>query len=221
MGLGEQVPEAVETAKGCSNAKMPDDRPKSAEELALRLRTALGSCIMPVRSGVPTVTAPASGTNLLKVPASALPVPRVTTRNTMQHSVEAVMPEAMAMLKLKGFIFDLGGVVIESIPGMIFVCASATGSLTEKKSGLFDWLNGGDAAAKSSVLEAATSAAVSWNCRMERREPSQPNKLTITLVIVPGRGLVTSEWHSKCKKIGLDLKAYLMGRVNRQIRNLK
>jgi hypothetical protein len=48
--------------------------------------------------------------------------------------------------------------------------------------------------------------------RMERRDPTQPNNLTITLVIVPGRGLVTGEWHSQCKKISLDLKAYLMGR---------
>jgi hypothetical protein len=48
--------------------------------------------------------------------------------------------------------------------------------------------------------------------RMERHDPSLPNNLTITLVIVPGRGLLTSEWHSRCKRIRMDLKAYLMGR---------
>ncbi len=209
LGLGEQVPEAVETVVRSCLAKMPDDRPKSAEELALRYEQALGKRIMPVRSGVPTTT-PASGTNLPKVPASSPAVPRVTNRNTMQHSVEAVMPEAMAMIKLKGFIHDLGGEVIESIPGMIRVRIS-NGQPTEKKSGLFGWLNsGGGTVARSSVLEAATSAVL--ELRMERRDPSQPNNLTITLVIVPGRGLVTSEWHNKCKRIGMDLKAYLMGR---------
>jgi hypothetical protein len=30
--------------------------------------------------------------------------------------------------------------------------------------------------------------------------------------VLPGRGLMTTEWRSRCKKIGMDLKAYLMGR---------
>ena len=38
------------------------------------------------------------------------------------------------------------------------------------------------------------------------------NKLTITLVVKPGAGLITAEWRSRCTQIGRDLQAYLMGR---------
>jgi hypothetical protein len=96
---------------------------------------------------------------------------------------------------------------MESVPGMIKVRLG--GSAPEKKkSGLFGWLDKG--AVKQGVMDPTSTTVL--ELRMERRDPSQPNNLTITLVIVPGRGLVTSEWQNRCKKIGMDLKAYLMGR---------
>jgi hypothetical protein len=47
---------------------------------------------------------------------------------------------------------------------------------------------------------------------MERRDPAQASRLTITLVMKPGPGLVTPEWRTRCSQIGRDLQAYLMGR---------
>ena len=47
---------------------------------------------------------------------------------------------------------------------------------------------------------------------MERKDPTQANKLTITLVMRPGGGLITPEWRNRCNQIGRDLQAYLMGR---------
>ena len=48
--------------------------------------------------------------------------------------------------------------------------------------------------------------------RMERREPTRPNNLTITLVITPGRGPLPQEWQDHYQNLGRELKAYLMGR---------
>ena len=209
LGMGDEIPMAIEEVVRSCLAKSPDDRPRNAEELALRYEQALGKRIMPIRSAAATAAVNPLGPamNALKAQSSAPPVLRLTNRGAVQHSVEAVMPEAMAMIKLKGFIHDLGGTVIESIPGMIRV-RLGSGQAEKKKGGLFGWMDRGGG--KPGLLETASTTVL--ELRMERRDPALPNNLTITLVICPGRGLVTSEWHSRCKKIGMDLKAYLMGR---------
>ena len=110
------------------------------------------------------------------------------------------MPEAMAMIKLKGFIHDLGGEVVESVPGMIRVRLTETAAARKSK-GLFGRMDRARPAAATTDLE----------LHMERRDPSQANRLTITLVMRSG-GLVTPEWRTRCGQIGRDLQAYLMGR---------
>jgi eukaryotic-like serine/threonine-protein kinase len=123
--------------------------------------------------------------------------------NAYMHTVEASMPESMAMIKLKGFIFDLGGSVIESEPGMIRVRVPDPQPEAKPKSGLFSWING---------TQAATRTASELELRMERRDPSQPSRLTVTLVMRPGAGGATPDWETRCKKIGRDLQSYIMGR---------
>jgi serine/threonine-protein kinase len=208
QGMGDEIPIAIEEVVRNCLAKSPDDRPRTAEELALQYEQALGKRINPIRStpGLAMGASPGAASNGRPPPGSP-PTKRLTIRNVLQHTVEAVMPESMAMIKLKGFIHDLGGEVIESVPGMIKV---RLGSSTpeKKKSGLFGWLDKGGA--KQGVMDPTSTAVL--ELRMERWDPSQPNNLTITLVIQPGKGLVTTEWQNRCKKIGMDLKAYLMGR---------
>ena len=63
---------------------------------------------------------------------------------------------------------------------------------------------------KSGVVQRATGRDL--ELRMERRDPSQPGLLTVTLIMRPACGMPTLEWRSRCQQIGLDLKAYLMGR---------
>jgi hypothetical protein len=46
---------------------------------------------------------------------------------------------------------------------------------------------------------------------MERRDPGRPGLLTVTLIMRPAGGMPTLDWRTRCQKIGLDLKAYLMG----------
>ena len=122
------------------------------------------------------------------------------------------MPEAMAMIKLRGFIYDLGGEVVESVPGMIKVRLAAPADAKKSSSsgggGLFGWMTGGS----KQVAVVSPQSATDVELHMERRDPSQANKLTITLVMRPGGGLMTPEWRNRCDRIGRDLQAYLMGR---------
>jgi hypothetical protein len=130
----------------------------------------------------------------------------------MRQEFEGAMPEAMAMLKIKGFLSDLGSEVVESLPGLIRVRLSEPGAESaKKKSGLFSLLDRGERnERKSAVLQ--TASATDLELRMERRNPNQPSLLTFTLIMRPLNGLMTVEWRNRCQKIGIDLRAYLMGR---------
>src|SRR5262249_47190915 len=138
-------------------AKAPQGRPQSAAELADLYTRALGRPLVLVRR--PTL--PAGGgskvTRILSTvrpptapghnaPASASDrltrtMETVADRHAVRHSVEASMPEAMAMVKLKGFIHDLGGEVVESVPGMIRVRVGEPRVTKEKAKGLLGWFS--------------------------------------------------------------------------------
>jgi serine/threonine-protein kinase len=210
------VPPGIETLVRCCLAKYPEERPKSAWELALAYEKALGRRLItgraPVGAGPASGGAGASGafpipvrSKALATPAPALDTTPLPERNAIRHTVETTMPEVMALIKLKGFIGDLGGEVVESVPGLIRVRLAEP--RVEKKGGLFGW--GG--ARTSSALQAPQ--ATDLELHMERKDQNQPNRLTITLVLRrAGGGLITPDWRERCNRIGRDLQAYLMGR---------
>src|SRR5262249_50778236 len=106
-----------------------------------------------------------------------------------------------------GFIQDLGGVVVESVPGMIRVRLPNPDADAKPKSGLFDvW--------KSRSRPVATLKATSTDLElhMERKDPTQASRLTITLILRSANGITTPEWRTRTQKISRDLQAYLMGR---------
>jgi eukaryotic-like serine/threonine-protein kinase len=201
------VPPALETIVLSCLEKYPDHRPKSAWELAVAYEKALGRRILAGRGssghGVPRPAAPADQSRGPQPTA-----PAAVDSNAFRHSVEANMPEAMAMLKLKGFVYDLGGEVQESVPGMIRVRV-VDRAAEKKKEGLLGWMSGSGG---RQVAIAPAGLTTDLELHMERRDPSQASKLTITLVMRPAGGIATQEWKDRCAKVSRDLGAYLMGR---------
>ena len=214
LGMAHLIPAGLEPVVRSCLAKNPADRPKSAGELALRLEQGLGRKVLaPLRRPGPShqgIVLP----DVAPAPAPPAPPARLVSasdRHAVRQTFESDMPESMAMLKLKGFIQDLGGVILESVPGMIRVRLADPGK--EKKSGssLFNWSERGRQPA--GVVPAVAATATDLELQMERKDPAHPGRLTVTLVMRPaGNGMVSAAWRTRCGLIGRDLQGYLMGR---------
>jgi serine/threonine-protein kinase len=201
FGLGDLIPPSVEVVVLSCLAKLPADRPANAAELARRFLRATGSTHLSANPATPT-----RGSGLIGRPVLS---PAAADRSTFRHSIEAVMPESMALVKIKGFIHDLGGKVVDSVPGMIKVRLPEPQAQTNQKGSLFG--RAGPGSRPVSAMQVVSASDMELH--MEREDPEQPNRLTVTLLMRPvGRGLVTPAWRKRCNEIGRDLQAYLMGR---------
>jgi serine/threonine-protein kinase len=112
------------------------------------------------------------------------------------------MLEALAMLKVRGFIHDLGGEVIDNEPGRIRVYLGRGAPAAEQRWG---WMSG--ASTPATVQKPVTDLEV----QMHRRDRASADSLTITLLMRPPGGLVRPEWRKRCQELARDLAAYLMG----------
>ncbi len=118
------------------------------------------------------------------------------------HYLDAWMPERIATYKLRGFIDDAGGEVIESVPGRIRVRLGGKNCVysTPKKPNSLSWLGFNR---KTSTFEI--------ELRLQR-DKERDAQLRITLVLhSPSVEIATDPvWQKLCSQIYCDLRGYLM-----------
>ncbi|HYT88882.1 MAG TPA: serine/threonine-protein kinase [Gemmataceae bacterium] len=203
VGASAWVSPAIETVvQGCL-AKQPADRPANALELHERFEAALAD----EANGAETMPYPvyANGPHKEKEPPPPVvtPVPEIPDPGAVIHHLEAWMPESIATHKLRGFVHDVGGEVVESVPGTIRVRLGGKGSVYwSPGQGPLAWLGLGR---KASLIDV--------ELRLERNKPSQQSLLSITVMMRSPEGVtaLTPTYRARCNQVFCDLRAYLMG----------
>ena len=111
------------------------------------------------------------------------------------------MPEKIAIMKLRGFVHDGGGEVVESVPGLIKV---RLGGRKTPTSG-FSWLG----------LGRRATGPIDVELHLQHAHPAEPNRLTVHVLFRPShpRLLADKTWRQRCNQVFAELRAYLMGRA--------
>jgi serine/threonine-protein kinase len=130
-------------------------------------------------------------------------LPALSDPFTVVHALEAWMPEKIAAFKLRGFVHDVGGELIESVPGKIRVRLGNKGCVYPPPRRSFSWFG----LAKPNLIE--------MELRLNRPDPTRDSHLQILVLLKPTAGHIADdeEWRARCAQIYCDLRGYLMGQT--------
>ena len=126
----------------------------------------------------------------------------VADATTMVHQVEAFMPEKIAKHKLRGFVHDAGGELLESVPGRVKVRLGDRGTkyAAPNKNSL-SWLGLG-----------RQPGMIEMELQLHRADPKRDALLMITVVLRPvDADSQDRSWRKRGERIYCDLRGYLMG----------
>jgi serine/threonine-protein kinase len=190
LNLPVVIPEAIEAVVFLCLEKEPDERPQTARELAELYETAMSLD----GSGLGGLSDPAHTR-----PAVPAGVHLVTDPNSLTFTMEAWMPESIAVVKLQGFAHDADGQIIESVPGVVRMKLGPNGKIARANQG--GWF--GLKRAEPLWLE----------LHLHQIDPTRGNKLLIQVVFRPQyiSQLSDAAWRERCTRGYIALRSYLMG----------
>lgn len=193
LGLADKVPPPVEAVILSCLATEPAERPQSARELGEAYEAALVEAFSSP-SGLRFVPAPPAGTPSITPPVNE-PTP---DPNAFVETLEASMPEASVAYKVKAFVEEFHGKLLETKPGVIRFRFRAPSK--ESKSLL------------SLIGLRRRVGAIEVEMRIAHRDPANDNHLFITLLFRPEGGRQAPDfpaWRARCNLILQGLKRYL------------
>jgi serine/threonine-protein kinase len=191
-----EVDPAVEAVVRSCLAKNPQERPASARELARSFQNALGQEFLEWESVVVALP-PASAQRETQVDIDLAGV---------LAQMDAWMPECIAVMKLRGFVAELGGEVIESVPGLIRMKIPTPAPMIAPPPRKRFWPFLGR------TLPPPEPPRVLLELHLQKNQ-ANPNHLQVTAVLPPDQDDCLSEAGELCKfyeKICFTLRAYLM-----------
>jgi serine/threonine-protein kinase len=202
LGLGGWVPPGVERVVLDCLAKDPDDRPQTARDLAERFEAAVAQAAREADARLPKPDTGSQDVITLQpaapetVPLAGRTPPPARDDRVLPFQMDAWMPEAIALMKLRGFVHDSGGEVVESVPGLVRVRLARTPNS--------NWLFGRRA-----------SGPLDVELHLHRTDPRQANKLSLRILFRPSHPslLADDQWKGRCEKAFVELRSYLMGGV--------
>jgi len=127
------------------------------------------------------------------------PDQKVIDSQAVVYHLEAYMPHAIAEHKLRGFVLDSGGELMESIPGLICVRLGDPETKYELKKGLF------------SMFDRRTGL-IEMYLRVQPGDQDRLNMIVLTVLLrcMDGNPPDDPAWRARCTHIAQDLRGYLM-----------
>jgi serine/threonine-protein kinase len=115
------------------------------------------------------------------------------------YHLEAYMPHAIAEHKLRGFVQDAGGELLESIPGLIRVRLGDEETKYELKKGLFSWFD-------------RRTGLIEMYLRIRPADQDRLNTVLLTVFLrsLDGNSPDDPDWQARCSRVAQDLRGYLM-----------
>jgi serine/threonine-protein kinase len=131
-----------------------------------------------------------------------MPAGQEINPDLVAYQLDAWMPDIVATHKLRGFVEDVGGEVLESVPGKIRVRLGERGSVYfVPGSGPLSWLGLGTRA-----------GIIDMELLLQRGE-NQTGQIRITALMrsTHCKGAPSESFRERCGQVFCDLRAYLMG----------
>ncbi len=215
---------ALKQAKSDSRHRMPglvdepvpvpalEDVEDSDDEILLILENAAAGVAV-ANSRTPAVVAVRTGVQT--TPAARVTAPTQTPEPKMSFndrtdaqtrellalpfSMDAWMPESIALMKLRGFVQDYGGEVLVSTPRLVRVRLHRA--------------RGGGGSGTWFSFSRRSAGPVDLELQLHCPDLKQPNKLSIHVLFYPSHPSLLGDklWRERCADIFIDLRAYLMG----------
>jgi serine/threonine-protein kinase len=186
------IPPAIERVVMQCLAKRLEDRPASARDLYKSYMDAL-TAVDPI-TGLDEVQTSVA-TNQVAPP----PLPDVLDPATMAFQMQAWMPKAVASYKLTGYIHDVRGELIESMPGKLRVLLGGAGmAYSATKPGWFGF--------------SKPKPDIEMELQLyESTDPKHKNNVWISVILRYVGKRLQLEWRDRGEQIFRDLRGYLIG----------
>ncbi len=207
------VPLEIEQVVHRCLAKYPLDRPQTPWQLAEMFEYALGRELPMDQSSMPHSSHANIGldeTPNVPMSQSSAALARIDDPFVVVYEYEAWMPEKIAVLKLRGFLEEVHGEVLETHPGLVKVRFKVH---TEPPAGpppakVLVWLG--------LVEKPPPPPEPDWpnlDIYLEMKHPQQPNLLSITAILTPGEDskmVRKNKWRKFCDMINAGLCQHLI-----------
>ncbi len=199
--LGDQFSEALRVAQEQTESKMRmkplPAEPPASDEVVLTLTPVpneapavkLKSSAVPAMPAAPPRPTPTDAKVATPIPV-ATTEPDPATAAGLPFRMEAWMPESIAMMKLKGYVQDCDGAVLESTPGRVRV-----------RVGKAQWFG------------RKANGPIEVQLQFTTPDPRRPNQLLIHVVCHPSHPSLLADpvWRERCSTLFIQLRSYLMG----------
>jgi serine/threonine protein kinase len=184
--------------------KFPYERPQTARQIAEEFGKAMKQPLTDEQFPREDSEAPAAHDVVVTRPPPEIDA---SNPNTLTKRFDAWMPEPIAVMKLRGFVQDYHGRIVDSQPGKIRVQFGVSLQPPPEPKGLLSWFGTRASAGHP------TSDPIEMLLLMTRK--GQTNCLELTVVLKPFEGhrlARPQDWHPRCKALLNEIRAYFMGK---------